>query len=105
MSIKSLRTKALALIECRERDDCNGCTWNGDEVCDEVYGKTSLIVAELIDKIDWLIEENAVKDEKIEQLDDDNAALDIMNEKLKEENAVLKERIAIMEVEREDDLK
>lgn len=106
MSEVSLRTKARALIACSASDDCRECAWYGNnDVCDNVYGKTGLIVKELTDKIDWLIEENAVKDEKIEQLDDDNAALDIMNEKLKEENAVLKERIAIMEVEREDDIK
>ena len=78
MSEVSLRTKALALMDCSESDDCRECAWYGNnDVCDNVYAKTRLIVNELLEE----------------------------NDKLKEENEVLKERIAIMEVEREDDLK
>lgn len=77
MSDVSLRTKALALIECVVSERCARCSWYRDEVCKMVYHKTEFIVTDLLDE----------------------------NERLEEENAVLRERIAIMEVEMEDDLK
>lgn len=77
MSDVSLRTKALALIECSGKSDCKGCTWeDDDEVCEAIHrGK-------------FLMSDTGK----------------ILNELL-EENEILRERIAIMEVEREDDLK
>ena len=74
MSEVSLRTKARALIACSASDDCRECAWYGNnDVCDNVYGKTGLIVKELLEE----------------------------NDKLQEEIAVLKERIAIMTEDKE----
>ena len=51
MSEVSLRTKARALIACSASDDCRECAWYGNnDVCDNVYGKTGLIVKELLEE-------------------------------------------------------
>jgi len=75
MSDASLRTRALALIECSRRNNCEGCTWLDDGVCEAHRGKF------LLSNFGKILSE------------------------LLEENEILRERIAIMEVEREDDLK
>ena len=85
MSNVSLRGKAYALIECSLRKNikqgCKGCIWD-DEVCEEIEcGESEGVKREVIQRL-------------LEEID-----------RLENENAVLRERIAIMEVEREDDLK
>lgn len=77
----SLRTKAYALIECSLRVSCKYCVWNS-KVCEAIeHGQSEGVKREVI-----------------------GALLDEID-RLEVENAVLKERIAIMEVEMEDDLK
>jgi len=75
MSDVSLRAKAYALIECSLRVSCKHCVWN-NKVCEAIeHGQSEGVKREVIQCL-------------LGEID-----------KLEEENAVLKERIAIMEVD------